>query len=369
MTGAIGAWLGGIYLVATAVLIATWAAMRALRQPARRLFVARCGAVALAGLVLASAVAALPMRDRAGRDGLRPVLAASDRRPAPASISAAVSCSRPAPASDRAISGCEVPPAVDPPGDSGSLAGAVVVAFLIGSGVTGLWLLGGAWAAWRFVARTIEAPGSLRDQLAGVVGPGRRVPALRVGPASGQPFAIGAFRPTIVLPGRFAGGVGPDRRVEAALRHEWAHIGNGDLALLALLRWLMPVLFAHPAYWWLRRRVRADQEAMADAVAVRGCDRVGYAEALLAWARSASPGACRACAGSLGLWDRPGELRERVALILDAGHPVEIRSPLRWRLLVASAASAGGLALAGFAMPAEAPAPPPADSLVLCCPS
>jgi beta-lactamase regulating signal transducer with metallopeptidase domain len=161
---------------------------------------------------------------------------------------------------------------------------------------------------------------------------------------------IGVLRPTIVLPERFAGRQEPRDRVEAVLRHEWAHIRNGDLALLALLRGLLPFLFAHPAYWWLRRRVRADQEAMADARAVRDGDRLGYAEALLDWARATPPGIRRSRPGSLALWDRPSELRERIALLLGPPAPVEGRCPRLWRALIVSTAAAVVLPLAGLSM-------------------
>ena len=78
------------------------------------------------------------------------------------------------------------------------------------------------------------------------------------------------FRPTIasfgetnlILPERFLDAE-PANQLEAALAHEWAHICNRDLWLIALVRLLLPVLFAHPGYWWLRRRIRDDQELLA----------------------------------------------------------------------------------------------------------
>jgi hypothetical protein len=278
---------------------------------------------------------------------------------------------------DPVATGAATPGAL--PDDRPIVRGAAL-AFLAGSGMTVLWLFIGSWMTARLLARTAAAPAELRGVLLRVVGEGGRVPGLRIAPGFGQPFVVGVFRPTIVLPARFAGDEEPEARVEAALRHEWAHIGQGDLALLALLRMLMPLLFAHPLFWRLRRRVRADQEALADARAVEEGDRLGYAEALLTWARAAPPGPVRSHSGALALWDRPGELRERVALLLTPAFPVETRCPGRWRLLVVSTALAlvVSLAAASLAIARASAAEPPHDCRdclehapppsVFCCP-
>ena len=146
----------------------------------------------------------------------------------------------------------------------------------------------------------------------------------------GLPVAIGVFRPTIVLPVDFVA-TEPDDCLEAALAHEWAHIRNGDLRWLALLRLLNVVLFAQPLFWWLRRTIRADQEVLADAAAsaLHGDGRLAYAETLVGWARSShrpQPGALASAA--LALWERPSMLHRRVRLLLDRDYRVEAgRSP------------------------------------------
>ena len=84
------------------------------------------------------------------------------------------------------------------------------------------------------------------------------------------------------------------------LAHEWAHIRRGDLWLLAASRLLLVVLFAHPLYWLLRRRLRFDQELMADAEAAAICGRQEYAETLFAWARHL-PARRFSPAGALGM--------------------------------------------------------------------
>ena len=154
----------------------------------------------------------------------------------------------------------------------------------------------------------------------------------------GLPVAIGVLRPMIVLPESFAESEADDR-LEAALAHEWAHIRNGDLRSLALLRLLNILLFAQPLFWLLRHMIQADQEALADASAsaLHGDGRVAYAETLIGWARSTrrpQPGALASAA--VALWERQSLLRRRVRLLLDFDHPIEPTTSRRWRFVTAS---------------------------------
>src|SRR5262249_18562383 len=69
--------------------------------------------------------------------------------------------------------------------------------------------------------------------------------------------------------------------IEAILLHEWDHIRRGDLWLLAACRWLMVLFFAHPLFWWMRRKVHLDQELLADAAASKRTGPIDYAAALI----------------------------------------------------------------------------------------
>ena len=85
-----------------------------------------------------------------------------------------------------------------------------------------------------------------------------------VGP-SGQrdAFTYGAFgRYRIQLPRGLAVRWRTRALFEPVLLHELAHIQNGDLWLLALDRWLLPLFWLHPLYLRLRRRIRDDQELL-----------------------------------------------------------------------------------------------------------
>ena len=92
-----------------------------------------------------------------------------------------------------------------------------------------------------------------------------------------SPAALGLLRPKIVLPTAFAEEASP-QALHAVLTHEWAHVRNGDLWLLGISRLLLVVLFAHPLFWWLRLRIRHDQETVADASVAAHADRADAAE-------------------------------------------------------------------------------------------
>ena len=123
---------------------------------------------------------------------------------------------------------------------------------------------------------------------------------------------------------------GSPQAIRAILTHEWAHIRNGDLWLLALGRGLLVLLFPHPLLWWLRRAIRGDQELLADAAAA-GDNRPAYAEELLRLARKTAYPSPIAASGAVGIWESSSQLSRRIAMLLDESFHVEPRAPRRWR--------------------------------------
>jgi beta-lactamase regulating signal transducer with metallopeptidase domain len=335
--GPVVSWLGEVYLLSTVILVAAGLAMMASRQPARRLAVARSAMVAL---VLLAPIAA-GTRWARSRSSQRDVVLESLEN-AVVTCECASGSSPPIAASER------------PPVDR---AGIGLAAFAAGSASMVAWLVLGAIASTRLDGRARAAPDRLRAILARVVGEDRRPPRLIVCSKVPHPVAVGLIRPSIVLPDRFAEAE-PDGWIEAALAHEWAHIRNGDLWLLAALRLLLPLLFAHPLYAWLRRRIRDDQEALADAAAAEGRGRIAYAEALLCWARSRGGRAPGTLGPSMSLWGRSPSLAGRVALLLDRDFRVEPTCPRPWRLGVGGVAASAVVGLGVVLMNGPAVATP-----------
>jgi Zn-dependent protease with chaperone function len=225
-------WLTDFYVLAMVLLAAERLAASLTRRPARRLALARA---ALIGLAVLAVLLALPDRARLGL-GLVAGGPADLRLP---------------------------------------LAGLYLGGLLL----TGAWLLLGAGRAWLLARRSQPAPGHLRELLDGVVAESGAQPGLRVDAELQQPVALGAWRPLLLLPAPLTHA--PARQLEAVLAHEWAHIKNGDLRWAALSRLLLLALFAHPLFWLLRRRMRADQEMQADAAAAARAGVIDYATTLV----------------------------------------------------------------------------------------
>ena len=118
-----------------------------------------------------------------------------------------------------------------------------VAVFSLGSALTFFRVVHGVLAARR-VACASRAPRSLIAVLEKLVGK-ERCPELLVSRSHPIPIATGAFWPIILLPPLFAERERPDD-CRSVLAHELAHIRNGDLWLLALDRWLLPLFWCIP---------------------------------------------------------------------------------------------------------------------------
>ncbi|HWE51235.1 MAG TPA: M56 family metallopeptidase [Bryobacteraceae bacterium] len=98
------------------------------------------------------------------------------------------------------------------------------------------------------------------------------------------PVVTGLLRPVILLPR--AAERWPAWRMDAALRHETAHIRRKDLQALVLAHLACAVYWFHPLVWVVAAQLRREQEnACDDAVILSGLDPASYAEALLASAQ------------------------------------------------------------------------------------
>lgn len=135
---------------------------------------------------------------------------------------------------------------------------------------------------------------------------------LLAAPRDVRPFCAGTLRPVIVLPRAL---LAPERRAEAiaVIRHEAAHVRNGDPFAQAVLALLAIPLFWHPLLWWLVRDVRFHGELLADDAAA-GAARAAYARALLDLAERAQP-ELRA-AGTVAVFHRPSEFFRRIQMLL-----------------------------------------------------
>jgi beta-lactamase regulating signal transducer with metallopeptidase domain/5-hydroxyisourate hydrolase-like protein (transthyretin family)/uncharacterized GH25 family protein len=229
------------------------------------------------------------------------------------------------------------------------LLASLVGTFLAGSLFVASWLVLGVWRASRLVRESEPAPQACLDELHALVGAPSRPPRLRVNRRLLTPVATGAVRPAILLPEESLRG-GEPHALRAVLAHEWTHIKNGDLWLLALDRIVLSLLWAHPLYWWTRRRFRADQEFLADAAAAAQIGAADYAALLVHWARKVTEQRSLTALTAVGIWERPAGLTERVTTLLADSHREIVRTSGRTRVGVAAALALLSLAAATISL-------------------
>ena len=381
-TAAIGIWLIDYYVLATALLAVAAAGMWWTKQSARRVAVVWA---TMAGLTLLAVICALPTWPRArilasgerevadrvsstlNEAGLEPLTVHENE----ADFTDYMSLADEAAAIEEPLDGefgsqtAVVGPAPARPAwdfeRRSSLIGGAFSSCLLVILLRSLW---GCRQAALLCGSASVAPEALQAELERVVGPGCRRPRLLVSSRVGTAVALGIVTPTILLPAQLAR-EGNARGLRAALAHEWAHINNRDLWLLAIGRCLLTILFAHPVFWWLRRTVRDDQESLADADAANGANRDGYVEELLLWAQTAYNASNVRVFTGVGIWERSSQLKRRITMLLDEDLGVKTKCSHGWRygwlgLLGLLTVSLSVLTLRPMPVAKAAPGEPPA---------
>lgn len=338
LAGPLTSWLADYYLAATLVLLATFLAWRWMRQPVCRLAVAW---MAMFQLVFLAFVCAAPFWPKISLVASNPreaeiSAAATPTDVAPKNMKPEIRPERPRPVEKRAgdaetspshASAVPVPVATRP-WDWREL---FATGFFAGLLLMTAWLCWGAASAWRICHRARPAEASLSAELARITPAGIPRPRLLISSRVANAVALGVIRPTIVLPDDLAA-KGPSPELRAVLRHECAHLRRRDLWLLAFGRCLLPILFAHPLLWWLRRAIRVDQEFLADAIAA-GDDRHDYARTLVQLVRNSMRPSPAAVSAAIGIWEGPSQLSRRITMLVDDTFRLQTAGSRRWKLL------------------------------------
>jgi TonB family protein len=147
------------------------------------------------------------------------------------------------------------------------------------------------------------------------------------------PVVAGLLRPVILLPR--SAEFWPAGRLEAALRHERAHLRRHDLWTLFLSHMACAAYWFHPLVWMAAANLRREQEqACDDAVLLSGFEPASYAEALLAAAQNLTSTRLIGCHMLT-----QNTFRSRIARLLAEGMPrVTSSSTLRRAAIVSAAA-------------------------------
>ena len=245
----------------------------------------------------------------------------------------------------------------------------VVAVHGIGTVCVFAWLSLGAWQRAVSAQCPTRASGIERvlGEIAALQNITSHLPELKISDRVDVAVALGIFRPTVLLPTNWLKSLAPDQ-LRTVLAHELAHVANHDLGWLAASLALLMLLWAQPLLWIVRRRMRLDQEALADAAAAELTSRRRYAEQLVAWARHMPARPAMHLSAAVGLWEGPSQLRQRIGVLLDDTFTVFRQCSRRWRMATLAMSGLTAMLLSIVTLekaqskPGEEPSQPSVDS-------
>ncbi|MCA8972173.1 MAG: hypothetical protein KDC95_20465 [Planctomycetes bacterium] len=167
----------------------------------------------------------------------------------------------------------------------------------------------------RSTVRSSDRIGSLSREVASAIGL-RRVPVVQETIARIAPFTWAVFGPARVIVPRSVVESLDDAQLRAVLLHEFTHVQRGD-PLVRWLEWAVVVVhWWNPIAWWVRHRLRIDEELACDAHALAHArvDRRNYANSLLSVAECLVTTDVRPPVLASGI-DSGGTLERRIKMI------------------------------------------------------
>ncbi len=234
-----------------------------------------------------------------------------------------------------------LPPAGDPDGPVRALAGFLALLWVAGAAYCAARIVMGQLALRRLAAagRSLEV-GVTRSLLSSARSPRVRLIEVTALPA---PATWGILHPVVALPAAWRSW--PVSGLEAALRHELAHVRRRDTLTRLVADLCCALLWFHPAVRLAARRMRWESErACDDAVLMGGSSGIDYATWLVTLAERLSRGGHPMHAG-ISMTAGDG-LERRVRALLD---PATRRASPRWALVsIAMAVVLVTLATAGL---------------------
>jgi beta-lactamase regulating signal transducer with metallopeptidase domain len=235
-----------------------------------------------------------------------------------------------------------IPRAADAPAaDWRSIA---IGAWLLGLCFSISWWLIGLFRLRRLLRSSSPATAEAQREFTSLAGNSSKVRLLESDRIA-HPLACWWFRPTIVLPRGVA--ATSAEQLRWLLAHEWAHLAHGDASAWLFAQVARTLLYHQPLAWLLCRRLRFDQDLLADAAASdSGKSPADYASFLLEHARS--PFSLQ-LQPTLGMAAGRTQLYRRVVMLLH--HRQRLERTVTWKARLAIGLAAIGLVIAAGTLP------------------
>lgn len=220
--------------------------------------------------------------------------------------------------------------------DFQKLAGLATGLYLAGASLCLFWILAGYVLLFRIRQSATAPPAWLADQYQQLAREtGIAPPRLIISHHCGRPLTWGMFWPVIVLPHSLCRQENKSQ-LTTILLHELGHIAQQDAQGNFLFCLALPLLYAHPLYWWLRRESQLAAELVADDWAAWQTGKETYVEELVALARCTGKGSLP-LVGVTGLFSSPSQFYRRMSMLLAREKRLSLKTSLPWRLASFSA--------------------------------
>ena len=332
-------------LAGTILLGLVWLVMLALRQPASRVFVARCGLLCLPFVLLLAGLEVTPKFEVV--------------EPTARAFRLLFSWIDPgrfdAPAIDRGSERGLAPGSTLNTSPSSLVIQGLSIAYAVCVGV-GLLRLALGWSCGRLLCvRGTIPPASIVEMARSLSNNRPKCPRIRVSTRLDRPMLVGVFEPTILLP-FVALERGSEQEIRSILRHEISHLEMSDPLFTFFGQGLSVFAFPVVPLGWILAQSRLDQEYLADARTVRALgDPAVYASTLLSFSwRSKSVSLSREVFSAPTQMLR-STLSLRILMLLRPRFPLEFRASRSWIMACLTILPAAGLVAASLqAKPAAA---------------
>lgn len=164
------------------------------------------------------------------------------------------------------------------------------------------------------------------------------------------PAVVGVRKPAVLVPRELLKQLSEDE-LRSVLIHEFEHVAHRHLAVAFFQRLVAGVFWPHPLIHLINRQIVLAREEVCDNAVLRSAGAARFARVLLRVAECRQ--GPRQFSASMGLFDPPTSLEERVKGLLDPNRRIDSKMNRRSLFLASLALSLGAAAVAGARIQTE----------------